>query len=104
MDRAFGTLTANTANQQVVAGTDGMKIRVLAVFAMAGATATTLTFKSASGGSAVSPAFPLGANGGFVLPFFTGLGWCESAAGHGLFADVGAGSNIVYVVFYEKSP
>lgn len=54
-------------NEMVAAPGAGLYIKVLSVYCVNGATANTVTFKSAT--TAKSPAIALAANGGFVLPF-----------------------------------
>jgi hypothetical protein len=62
----------------VAAQAAGVKIRVVSLFLVSTA-ANALTFKSAAGGTAVTGAMALPANGSLVLPF-NPQGWFETAA------------------------
>ncbi len=97
--------TANVAASQtdssVVAATAGKRIKVLALVAQAGATATNITFntKPAGAGVAISDTMQNAANGGRVLPF-NPLGWFQTAVGEGLTATTGAGSTTGVTLVY----
>jgi hypothetical protein len=67
---ATGTLVAAQAA--------GVKIRVVSLF-LVNTTAQTVTFKSAAGGTALTGAMALPANGVLVLPMNV-TGWFETAA------------------------
>jgi hypothetical protein len=99
--RAFVNIAASATDGAIVAAVAAHKISVLAVAAVAGATATNLTFntKPAGAGTAISCLFANGANGGEVLPF-NAAGWFESASGEGLSGTTGAGSTTGIVVQY----
>lgn len=58
------------SDQILVAAVAGLKIRVIWGNALASTGGCTLTFKSkgAGAGTPISPAYPNGANGGFVFP------------------------------------
>lgn len=102
---AFANIAASTTDGAVVAAVASKKIRVLALAAVCGGTATTLVFtsKPAGAGSAISPTYANGANGGEALPF-SPVGWFETVAGEGLSATTGAGSTTgVQVVYVEVS-
>lgn len=73
----------NGSNQIVVAAVSGKKIRVVWANALAGA-ACILTFKSNT--TPISPAYPNGANGGFVFPPDPN-GIFETNVGEGLVVD-----------------
>ena len=96
--RAVLNQAASGTAQTLVAAVTGKRIRVLAAFAVAGATATNLTFNSAS--NAISPLLANAANGGEVLPF-NPAGWFQTVAGEALTVTTGAGSTtgigVVYV-------
>lgn len=102
----FGYKSANIAVSQtdsaLVSAQTGKKIRVHALFCQAGGTATNITFNSkpAGAGSAISPTFQNGANGGAVLPY-NPAGWFETVAGEGLTATTGAGSTTGVQVVYS---
>lgn len=76
---AAATSGANT----LVAAVSTKKIRVLALFVLAGA-AGNIYFTSAAAGAVIfggsTNKINLAANGGFVLPF-SEVGWCETVAG-----------------------
>jgi len=95
---AFANIAASQTASSLVAAVTGKKIRVLSVYAVAGGTATNLTFNSAS--SAISALFANAANGGEVLPF-SPIGWFETVAAEALTVTTGAGSTtgigVVYV-------
>lgn len=96
--RAFLNLAAASTGSTLVAAVTSKKIRVLQVAAVAGGTATNLTFNSASAG-AISPLFANGANSGEVLPF-SPVGWFETVAGEALTVTTGAGSTTGILVSY----
>ena len=99
--RAFANVAASQTDSSIVAAVSGKVIRVLAVVAVAGGTATNLTFntKPAGAGTAISPLFANGINGGEVLPF-NPSGWFETASGEGLTVTTGAGSTTGILVVY----
>jgi len=85
--RAWEDVTANETYEELVANTEGngLRIKILGLFALGGATGTTLTLYSKIGaGAAVQcgPTFANGANGGELLPY------CE----HGWLQDLPAGA------------
>ena len=88
-----GTLAAIT-NRRIV---------VLAVFCVAGGTATTLTFnsKGSGAGTAITSLIANAANGGIVLNY-NERGWFSTNIGETLTVTTGAGSatgiNVVYKV------
>lgn len=99
---AKANVAAGQTDSSIVTAVTSKKIRVVAVFCVAGGTATNLTFNSkpAGAGAAISPLLANGANGGEVLPFCP-VGWFETVAGEGLTVTTGAGSTtgigVVYV-------
>jgi hypothetical protein len=95
--RALLNQAASGTAQSLVAAVTGKKIRVVSVFAVAGTTATNLTFNSAS--SAISPLIANAANGGIVLGHNPG-GWFETVAGEALTVTTGAGSTTGLMVNY----
>ena len=100
---AFANVAASQTDSAIVAAVASKKIRVLALYAVAGGTATDLTFNSKPGGagSAKSAKFANGANGGEVLPF-SPVGWFETVSGEGLSVTTGAGSTTgIGVVYIE---
>ena len=104
--RAFANVAASQTDSSIVAAVTGKKIRVLAFYAVAGGTATNLTFNTKPGGagSAISPAFANGVNGGEVLGP-NEYGWFETNSGEGLTVTTGAGSTTgIGVVYVEVTP
>ncbi len=95
---AFANVAASQTDSSLVALVASKKLRVLAAYALPGATATDLTFQSNA--VAISAKFANGANGGEVLPF-NPVGWFETVAGEALKVTTGAGSTtgigVVYV-------
>lgn len=83
------SVTASDTDEELVAAVTSKKIRVLALVAQAGGTATDMTFES--GGSTRKHKIPAGANGGQVLPF-NPAGWFETASGESLTVTTGLGS------------
>jgi hypothetical protein len=77
------------------------KIRVLQVVAVAGTSATNLTFntKGAGAGTAISCLFANAANGGIVLPFSPN-GWFTTNANEALTVTTGAGSTTGILIKY----
>lgn len=88
--------SASSGNNQVVAAAVGHKIRVLSVVAV-----TTLAnaIKFQSGTTDISATFPLGANGGLVLPF-NEHGWFETAANEALNVNLGTATSTGVQVHY----
>jgi hypothetical protein len=82
----------------VLAAQAGMSIRVISA-AIVATTATTLKFQSAS--TDISATWPLGANGGLVLPF-NEHGWFQANVGEALNVNLGSavatGVHINYMV------
>lgn len=99
--RAIANLSASTTAGSVVAAVAGRKIRVIALFVLAGSTATDITFLSQS--TAISPLMSNAANGGEVLPP-NPYGWFETAAGEPLRATTGSGSATGILVLYIEVP
>lgn len=99
---AKGNIAASQTDSSIVAAVASKKIRVLCAYAVAGGTATNLTFNSkpAGAGTAISALLANGANGGEILPF-SPVGWFETVAGEGLTVTTAAGSTtglgVVYV-------
>lgn len=98
---AFANVAASQTDSSIVAAVAGKVIRVLAVVAVAGGTATNLTFntKPSGAGTAISPLFANGINGGEVLPF-NPSGWFQTNSGEGLTVTTGAGSTTGILVTY----
>lgn len=100
---AFANVAVSQTDSSIVAAVTSKKLRVLALVALCGATATTVVFntKPAGAGSAKTPTFANGANGGIVLAG-NPWGWFETAAGEGLTATTGAGSTTGILVLYVE--
>lgn len=90
--------TATTT--QLVAAVTNKKYRVLAVAAV-----TTLAnnINLESGTTDITAVFPLGANGGIVLPY-NEHGWCETAAGEALGVTTSAATAAGVQVLYVEIP
>lgn len=96
---AKANIAASSTDSSVVAAVASKKIRVLAAFVVAGATATNVTFNSAS--TAKSALIATGANSGIALSF-NPVGWFETVAGEALTVTTGTGSTVgVQVVYVE---
>src|SRR4051812_41148711 len=67
----FANIAASTTDGPIVTAVAGKKIRVIAGVWQAGATATNITYnsKGSGAGTAISPLFAAGANGGASLSF-----------------------------------
>jgi hypothetical protein len=99
---AKATIATGTTDGSVVAAVTGKKIRVLAVYAKNGATATSITFNS--GSTAISAVFTNGANGDVLLPYAP-VGWFETTSGAALTATTsGAGASHAVQVVYTLVP
>ena len=97
------TIATGTTDGEVVAAVSGKKIMVLGAYVQVGATAQAVQFNSkpAGAGTAITPNFEFGANGGVILPLATDSGWFETNSGEGLSATTsGAGSNTAILVRY----
>ena len=96
---ALANIAASQTGEVIVTGVTDRKIRVLALACVTGATATTITFNSAS--TAISCLFANGANGGEILPLNL-AGWFETSVGAALTGTTGAGATTgVQVVYIE---
>lgn len=84
------TVVASDTDEELVALVASKKIRVLALVAQCGGTATDMTFESST--TTRKHKIPAGVNGGQVLPF-NPLGWFETASGESLTVTTGAGSS-----------
>lgn len=99
---AFANVAASQTDSSIVTAQGASnKIRVLQVAAVAGATATDLTFnsKGAGAGTAISCKFANGANGGEVLPY-SANGWFTTSANEALTVTTGAGSTTGILIKY----
>lgn len=98
---AFANVAQSQTDSSIVAAVSGKVIRVVAATAVAGGTATNLTFnsKGSGAGTAISPLYANGINGGEVLPF-NPSGWFETTSGEALTVTTGAGSTTGILVTY----
>jgi len=92
-------VTAGATNVQVVAAVTGKRLRILSVVAEHPTTASELALKDGSGGAnLLLLAIAAGAANQILPP--NSLGWCDTSAGVGLYADAGAGANVNVSVRY----
>jgi len=100
---AVANVSAGQTDAEIVAATAGKRVRVLAVAFVCGGTATSATFntKPSGSGTAISPAFQNGANGGAILPF-NPVGWFQTGSGEGLSLTTGSGSTTGVLVVHVK--
>lgn len=96
----LGATPASSGANELVAAVAGAKYRVLAV-AVVATTAVTVKFQSAS--TDITGTFPLGANGGIVLPF-NEHGWFETAANEALNITLGSAVATGVQIQYIKLP
>lgn len=98
-------IAQSQTDSAVVAAVAGYAIRVLNVYALAGGTATNLTFNSKPGGAgaAISALLANDANGGEVLPY-NPHGWFQTAISEGLSVTTGAGATTGLQVSYILVP
>lgn len=85
----LGATPASSGATQLIAAVAGKKFRVLSLV-MITTSANSVKFQSAS--TDITGLFPLGANGGFTLPF-NEHGWFETAAGEALNINMSAASS-----------
>jgi hypothetical protein len=100
--------TDNNLTNAITAGTLASatgRVRVFAVYAQAGGTATNITFntKPAGVGTAIFPLMAAGINGGAVLPY-NPKGWFTTKPNEGLTVTTGAGSTCGIAVVYDIIP
>src|SRR5437868_2754220 len=99
--RAFVTVPAGQVRYDLVLPVAGATLRVLALMLLADASGPTATATLVSSdGTAISPAYPLAANGPFTLPYCP-YGWMESTSRNdGLQVTTGAGAAVTVQVVY----
>lgn len=100
--KAILTVAASQTDTSLVADVASYKIRIVALFAMCGATATQLTINTIDAGAdtALVPVLTFGAYGGVVLPL-NPKGYYESTnAGEGLSVTTDAGSSVQIIAHY----
>ena len=100
---AFANVAASQTDSVLVNAVPLRKIRVLGFTAVAGSTATSLTFntKPSGSGTAISPLYANAANGGEVLAP-NEIGWFETNLGEGLSCTTGSGSTTGILVIYQE--
>lgn len=100
----FAAIAAATSgNNTLVAAVTSKKIRILALFVVAGA-ANNIYFDDGAGTLIIGGStnkIQLAANGGFVLPF-NPVGWGETAATQALRANLSAATSVSGVVVYVE--
>lgn len=103
LKRAIANVAASQTDSVIVAAVTGRKIRVIAGWTIAGATATTVVFNTKPGGAgtAITPVIAQGVNSGLVLPN-NHDGWFETNKGEGLTVTTGAGSSTGLIVLYNE--
>lgn len=97
---AVNATTTTGDNTIVAADANGNRIRVIG-YVLVAAAATTATWKSGAGGTALSGAMALAANGGVSAPVNTETAWFSTAANTALVLTLGAGAvqgHVVYVI------
>jgi hypothetical protein len=95
---AIANVAASQTNTVLIAGTAGKKIRVLQLFVIASA-ATSITFSTTTGNTAISPTIPNAANGGEVLTF-SPIGWFDTNTGDGLECTTSSGGTTGILLKY----
>src|SRR3954471_22083895 len=100
---AKADVAASQTDSVVIPAVTNKRIRVHAVTAKAGGTATTVVFntKPAGAGSAVTCVFANGANGDTTLPYSQAQ-WFQTGLGEGLSVTTGAGSSTGIQVLYSE--
>lgn len=96
----LGANPSTSGATELVAASAGAVYRVLSV-AIVSTTANGVKFQSAS--TDISATWPLGANGGIVLPF-NEHGWFETNAGEALNINMSAASATGVQIQYIKLP
>ena len=96
----LGATPASSGATQLIAAEAGARYRVLSVAIIASA-AVSVKFQSAS--TDVTATFPLGANGGFVLPF-NEHGWFETNVNEALNAHLSGAVSTAVQIQYIKLP
>jgi hypothetical protein len=96
---AKANIAASQTASSVVAAVTGKKLRVIAFRLHAGATATNVTFNTAS--TAISELFACAINGGRA-DGFSPVGHFETVAGEALTVTTGAGSTVGIGVVYVE--
>lgn len=93
---------ASSGDNTIVAAVVGKRIRVLSCFLVAAA-AVTAKFQSGAGGTDLTGAASLSANGGYVLPFNEG-GWFQTDPNTLLNLSLGGAQAVAGAVSYIEEP
>ena len=96
----LGATPSTLGATQLVAAVAGTKYRVLSAAIVTSAT-NSVKFQSAA--NDITALWPLGANGGFVLPF-NEHGWFETNAGEALNVNLSAAASTGVQIQYIKLP
>lgn len=98
---AFANISASTTDGPLISAVASKAIRIVQFQMVAGATATNVTFntKPTGAGSAISPLYANGANGGAIANY-NPEGWFTTTPGQGLTATTGSGSTVGILVGY----
>ena len=99
--KAVANIASSTTDGAIVSAIANRTIRVVQVACVCGSTATNITFNSkpAGAGTAISPLFANGANGGEILPY-NPKGWFDTNQGEGLTATTSSGSTTGILIGY----
>ena len=99
---AFSNVPASTTDSVLVTGIGQKCIRIKQFQMVAGSTATNVTFNSmgSGAGTAISPIYQNGSNGGAVAPF-ADYGWIFTNPGESLTVTTGSGSTVGILVGYD---
>jgi hypothetical protein len=93
---------ASSGNNTIVAAVAGKRIRVLSCFLVAD-DAVTAKFQSGAGGTDLTGAASLAANGGYVLPFNEG-GWFQTGINTLLNLSLGGAVGVRGAISYIEEP
>lgn len=94
--------TSSSGEQQVIALVAAKKLRVLAFTITGAGTATGVTFRTGSGGTAISAAYQVVSTLPTIVAPYCPVGWFETAAGERLSVNNSAAQSItIHVVYVE---
>ena len=104
--RATANVSASQTDSSLVTAVSGKSIKVIGMIVVCGGSATnfTLNSKGSGAGTAISPVFANGANGGMATPLAAPeSAWFSTAAGEALTCTTGSGSTTaVQILYVEK--
>lgn len=93
-------IAATTAGDNtLVAAVAGKQIRVLSLVLVASGGANTVRLESAAGGTALTGAMDLAADGQLLLPY-NPAGWCDTVAAELLNLELSAGTAVAGLLTY----